>query len=220
MYMEHMRRIEFLFLFLLTVLAALPAMAQVGHGGVTRVFSCEVGGRPVFGDTLPKECYGRAWVEKVNGVTVYREAAQPTPAESASRREKERQRELAGREASRQKQQDDALRERYRSLANLDARRDYEVAQLNNAIAILRTDEQELTARRNRLDTDAAASKEGALPDGLAQAIAYADEELARARAAVEKKIKERDALLQRFEAERRRYIEITSAPAPSQSAD
>ncbi|MDR1461805.1 MAG: hypothetical protein LBI68_01515 [Azoarcus sp.] len=215
-----MRRIEFLFLFLLTVLAALPAMAQVGHGGVTRVFSCEVGGRPVFGDTLPKECYGRAWVEKVNGVTVYREAAQPTPAESASRREKERQRELAGREASRQKQQDDALRERYRSLANLDARRDYEVAQLNNAIAILRTDEQELTARRNRLDTDAAASKEGALPDGLAQAIAYADEELARARAAVEKKIKERDALLQRFEAERRRYIEITSAPAPSQSAD
>ncbi|MDR1064528.1 MAG: hypothetical protein LBL48_11485 [Azoarcus sp.] len=213
-----MRRIEFFFL--LAILAVSPAMAQVGHGGVTRVFSCEIDGRPVFGDTLPKECYGRAWVEKVNGVTVYREAAQPTPAESASRRERERQRELASREAAKRKQQDDALRERYRSLADLDARRDYEVAQLNDAIAVARADERELAARRKRLDDEAPASKDNLMPDSLVRALVYADEELARARATVEKKIKERDELRQRFESERRRYIEITATPAVGQPAD
>jgi hypothetical protein len=218
MFMERMRRIEFFFL--LAILAVSPAMAQVGHGGVTRVFSCEIDGRPVFGDTLPKECYGRAWVEKVNGVTVYREAAQPTPAESASRRERERQRELASREAAKRKQQDDALRERYRSLADLDARRDYEVAQLNDAIAVARADERELAARRKRLDDEAPASKDNLMPDSLVRALVYADEELARARATVEKKIKERDELRQRFESERRRYIEITATPAVGQPAD
>lgn len=216
--MERMRRIEFFFL--LAALAVSPAMAQVGHGGVTRVFSCEIDGRPVFGDTLPKECYGRAWVEKVNGVTVYREAAQPTPAESAGRRERERQRELASREAAKRKQQDDALRERYRSLADLDARRDYEAAQLDDAIAVARADERELAARRKRLDDGAPASKDNPMPDSLARALVYADEELARARATVEKKIKERDELRQRFESERRRYIEITATPAVGQPAD
>ncbi|MDR0700844.1 MAG: hypothetical protein LBF61_00280 [Azoarcus sp.] len=211
-----MRRVEFLLL--LTVLAVSPAVAQTGHGGATRVFSCEVDGRTVFGDILPRECYGRTWVKKINGVTVYREAAEPAPAESARRREEKRQRELAVREAAKRKQQDDALRTRYRSLADLDARRDDDVAQLDDAIAALRADERELVARRKRLGDEAAAS--GAPPpDGLARALVYADEELARMRAAIEKKIKERDGLRQRFDAERQRYIGITSTPAAGRPA-
>jgi hypothetical protein len=212
MFMEHMQRAEFFFL--LAVLAQ-PVMAQ-SHGGMTRVFSCEIDGRSVFGDTLPKECYGRAWVEKVNGVTVYREAAQPTPAESANRREKTRQRELAKQEAAKRKQQDEALRGRYPSLADLDARREHEVAQFDNTIAGLRADERELAARRKRLDDEAAALKGKPMPDGLARAMAYADEELARARAAIEKKAAERDELRQRFDADRQRYIEITAMPSPA----
>ncbi|MDR3212895.1 MAG: hypothetical protein LBT71_03090 [Azoarcus sp.] len=199
-----------IFLFLLAVLA-LPANA--GQPGVARVFSCEINGRPVFGDTLPKECYGHAWVEKVNGVTIYREVAQPTAAESASRRERARQQEMTTREAARQRRQDDALRERYLSLADLDARRDYEVAQFDEAIAELRATERDLTMRRKSLDSEVEALKGKPLPEGLASAIAYADEELSRARAAIEKKVKERDDLRQRFDADRSRYIDLTSTP-------
>lgn len=215
--MKRMWRVELLLL--LAVSAVSPAMAQTG-GGTTRVFSCEVDGRIVFGDTLPKECYGRTWVEKINGVMVYRAVAEPTPAESARRREEQRRRELAAREAARQKQLDDALRTKYRSLADLDARRDAEVAQLDAAITALRADERELVARRKRLDEEAATMKGTPPPDSLARALVYADEELARARAATEKKIKERDGLRQRFDAERQRYIDITSTPATGQAAE
>lgn len=209
MFMGRMRRSDFLFLY--AVLALLPGAAAAGQENSLKVFSCEVDGRQVFGDTLPKECYGRAWVEKVNGVTVYREAAQPSAAESARRREKERQRETALRETIRQKRQDDALRERYASLAELDARRDNDVAQLDGVIAELRAHERELAERCKGLDDEVAALQGKPLPDGLASAVAYANEELARGRAAIEKKVKERDDLRQRFDADRRRYIEITT---------
>ena len=213
-----MRRSDFLVLY--TVLALPLSAPAAGQENGSRVFSCEVDGRPVFGDTLPKECYGRAWVEKINGVTVYRETAQPTSAESARRREEARQQEIAVREAVRQKRQDDALRERYASLAELDARRDHDVAQLDVVIAELRAHERELAGRCKGLDSEAAALQGKPLPEGLASAIAYANEELARERAVIEKKVKERDELRQRFDTDRRRYIEITTrAVAPADPA-
>jgi hypothetical protein len=205
--MELMRRVDFV---LLAALACL-APAASGQGGVTRVFSCEVDGHTVFGDTLPKECYGRAWVQKINGVVVRREEAQPTPDESARRRELRRQKELADKEAARQKRQDDALLERYPTLADLDERRDREVAEFDDAIAEMRAHEKSLVERRNGFDADVQALGDKPVPADLAKAIAYADEELAQARAATAKKVKERDELRQRFDADRRHYIEIAS---------
>jgi len=189
--------------------ASFPATGQ--QGMAARVFSCEVNGRPVFGDTLPKECYGRAWVKKVNGVIVYREEAQPTPDESARRRELARQQEEARKEAIRQKRHEDALLERYASLEALDQRRDREIAELDKAIGELRVDEERLIARRKGLDDEmkTLAGKSGT--DDLRKALNYADEELAQARVAIERKINERDSLRQRFDADRRQYLDITS---------
>jgi hypothetical protein len=194
------------------VLAApFPAAGQQDKGKVGKVFSCEINGRPVFGDTLPKECYGRAWVQKINGVVVYREEAQPTPDESARRREQARQQEEARKEAARQKRQDDALLERYPSLEALDQRRDREIAELDKAIAELRVDEERLVARRKVIDDEMKALGEKPVTDDIKRAMNYADEELAQARAAIERKVNERDSLRQRFDADRRQYIEITS---------
>ncbi|MDR2207414.1 MAG: hypothetical protein LBE22_00340 [Azoarcus sp.] len=183
---------------------------QQSKDGIVRVFSCEINGRPVFGDTLPKECYGRAWVQKINGVVVYREEAQPTPDESARRREQARQREEARRETAKQKRQDDALLERYSSLEVLDQRRDREIAELDKAIGELRVDEERLVARRRILDGEIKNLGDKPAPDDLKKAMNYADEELAQASAAIERKVNERDGLRQRFDADRRRYLEIT----------
>ena len=191
--------------------APLPAAGQQDKGKVSKVFSCEINGRPVYGDTLPKECYGRAWVERINGVVVYREEAQPTPDESARRREEARQQEEARREAARQKRQDDALLERYPSLEALDQRRDREIAELDKAIGVLRVDEERLVARRKGFDDEIKALGEKPVTDDIRRAMNYADEELAQARAAIERKVNERDNLRQRFDADRRQYLEITS---------
>ena len=193
------------------VLVPLSAAGQQGKGGVIRVFSCDVNGRHVFGDTLPNECYGRAWIEKINGVVVYREEAQPTPDESARRKEQARQQEEARKEAARKKRQHDALRERYPSLEALDQRRDHEIAELDKTIGELRVDEQRFVARRNGLDDEIKALEGNPVPPDFKRAMDYADEELARSRAAIERKISERDSLRQRFDADRQQYLEILS---------
>ena len=185
---------------------------QQSKNAPVRVFSCQVGGRPVFGDTLPKECYGRPWVKTVNGVVVHREVAQPTADESARRREEARRQEEARQEAARQKRQDAALLERYPSLEALDQRRDREVAELDRIIEALRADEERFAERRKGLDDEMKALEGRAPPSGLKKAINYADEELARARAAIERRIEERDGLRQRFDADRRQYLDITSS--------
>jgi len=194
------------------ILSAMPFFAAGQQGRMERVFSCEINGRPVFGDTLPRQCYGRAWVEKRNGVVVYREEAQPTPDESARRRELTRQQDEARKEALRQKRQDDALLERYPSLEALDQRRDREVAELDKAIGELRVDEERLVARRRSLYDEMKALEGKPATSDIRRAMNYADEELARARVAIEKKVNERDSLRQRFDADRRQYLEITSS--------
>jgi hypothetical protein len=196
------------------VLALVPfsVAGQQGRGDAVRVFSCEINGRQVFGDTLPKECYGRAWVQKVNGTVVHREEAQPTPDESARRREQERQQEEARKEAVRQKRHDDALLERYASLEVLDQRRDREIAELDKVVNELRVDEERLIARRKDLDDEMKTHGNKPVSGDLKKAMNYADEELAQARAAIERKVSERDGLRQRFDADRQRYLEITSS--------
>lgn len=198
-------------------LAVLSFTVDAQQDRVKRVFSCEVNGRAVFGDTLPKECYGRAWVEKRNGIIVHREEAPPTPEESARRRELARQQEEARKEALRKKRQDDALLERYASLEALDRHRDHEVAGLDKAILALRSEEEKLSARRKSLDDEQNVPGGKPASADLKKAISYADEELARARMAIEKKVKERDSLRQRFDADRRQYLEITSSKPDSQ---
>ncbi|MDR0564640.1 MAG: hypothetical protein LBG78_06890 [Azoarcus sp.] len=188
-----------------------------GQNRVVKVFSCEINGRPVFGDTLPKECYGRAWVQKINGVVVYREEAQPSPEESAKRREQAIQQKLAKEEADRQKRHRDALLERYSSLEALDQRSAHELAELDKAIDELRTNEKRLVERRKSFDDEEAkASGDKPVSPDLKRAIAYADEELAQARKAIERKVTERENLRQRFEEDRRYYIEITSHASDS----
>jgi len=196
------------------VLVPLSAAGQQGRGEMVRVYSCEINGRPVFGDTLPRECYGQAWVKKINGVVVYREEAQPTPDESTRRREQAHRQEEARKEAAREKRQNDALRERYPSLENLDQRRDREIGELDKTIAELRVDEERLIARRASLNAEEKAVEGKQVPPDLRKAMDYADEELARARVAIERKISERDSLRQRFDDDRRQYLKITS-PAP-----
>jgi len=202
------------------VLALVPpsSIGQQDKGGVIRVFSCEADGRLVFGDTLPKECYGRAWVEKINGIVVYRKEAQPTPDESARRREQARRQEKARKEALRQKRQDDALLERYPSLKDLEQRRDREIAELDKVIGELRVDEEKLATRRKSFDDEMKTISGKPVQDDLKRAMKYADEELAQARMAIERKINERDSLRQRFDVDYRHYLKITSSGSTSGS--
>ncbi|MDR2261474.1 MAG: hypothetical protein LBE06_11240 [Azoarcus sp.] len=176
----------------------------------TVVLGCEINGRSVYGDTLPRECVGHKWFKKINGVTVFTADLPPTN-EGLKRRaaiercKKEHIAEITARENRRI-----SLHERYLSVNDLDAQRNIAIERHDSYIADLRAREQDLIVRRARYNDDVKAleDKGRSITPALATAIGYADEELARQRAAIADRIKERDNLSRDYEETRRAYLE------------
>ncbi len=197
---------------LLTVATPMPVQAQAQAAGV--IYCCDQGGQTICGDILPRACYGRAYREVNPSGTVRRYVPAPlTPAQAARRLAEEDRVRAESSERLRQQRRDKALLDTYRSLDDLDGRRDREIGELDRAIRGLGERESELLVRQRELllVRDAA---------GSADAIARLDENLRRIegeitaqRSIIDAKLRERAALLDRFAADRQRYVQL-SAPA------
>ncbi len=197
--------------------ALLVSASSLAQGSSARlIYCCDIGGQPVCGDILPAACYGRAYREISPSGTVRRVVAAPLTAEEiASRDALERQRRFD--EALRVKQQriDDALLETYRSLQDLDTRRDREIGSLDRALKVLRQRESELIERQRVLISEAAQAGEGNVPQITEENIRSLDSEIIAQRSVINAKMHERAAVLDRFDEERQRYIQLTRATVP-----
>lgn len=199
----------------LLVPLASPAPAWAQATGKS-IFCCEVGGQPICGDVLPVACYGRAYRELSPQGTIRREVHEPLSAEEVARREEElRRRRMIEAEALKQQRIDRALRETYRSLEDLDMRRDRALAEFDRSIEILRQREADLTKRQSDLIQEAAASDPRHTRADFAEDIRNLDSEIVAQRTVISAKLREREAVLGRFEEDRRRYVEITRPVAP-----
>ena len=195
------------------VLGALPgeAQAQAPAGGRT-TYCCDVGGQPVCGDILPAACYGRAYREISPSGLVRRTVAAPlTPQEIAERAAVERERRAAEAERVRSARLDQALLETYRSLEDLDSRRDRELRDLDRTIRALRARESELIERQNSLIAEATNTDKSAVAASLEADIGVLDSEIAAQSSIIAAKLRERNAVVERFEEHRRRYVELTA---------
>ena len=188
------------------------ALAQAPRARV--IYCCDVGGQPVCGDILPEACYGRAYREVSPSGTVRRIVAAPLTAEEIAARDAQA-RARRTEEAVRLKQQrmDEALLETYRSLQHLDTRRDREIGMLDRAIQSLRQREAELIERQHELIEEAAQAGEGNVPEITEDNIHSLDGEIIAQRSVIAAKMRERAAVLDRFDEDRQRYIQLT-APA------
>jgi hypothetical protein len=192
-----------------------PGGAGAQAGGRT-IYCCDVGGQPVCGDVLPAVCYGREYRELSAAGTVRRIVAAPLTAdEIASRNEAERQRRIDEAERLRQLRLDQALLETYRSISDLDGRRERELGDLDRTIRQLRERESALMERQRAMIEEAAHVVEGS--EGrkvLDDNIHTLDGEIVAQRTVIDAKLRERSAVLDRFEEHRQRYLELTtSAP-------
>ena len=190
-------------------------MAQAPGGRV--IYCCDVGSQPVCGDILPPVCYGRAYREMSPSGTLRRFVPAPLTAEEIAQRNA-LEREHRAREAARLKQLrlDEALLETYRSLEHLDERRDREVGSLDKSIQVLRQREAELIERQHKLIEEAAQAGEGKVDPVIEENIRSLDGEIIAQRSVIDAKMRERSAILDRFDEDRQRYIELT---APKSSA-
>ncbi|ENO84933.1 hypothetical protein [Thauera linaloolentis] len=189
------------------------AMAQAPGGRV--IYCCDVGTQPVCGDILPAACYGRAYREVSPSGTVRRVVPAPLTAEEIARRDALERGRRAD-EAARLKQlrMDEALLETYRSLQHLDERRDREIGSLDRSINSLRQREAELLERQHALIEEAAQAGEGNVPPVTEDNIRSLDSEIVAQRSVIDAKMRERSAVLDRFDEDRQRYIQLTSPAA------
>ncbi|HRG71977.1 MAG TPA: hypothetical protein PLH95_10085, partial [Thauera aminoaromatica] len=116
-------------------------------------------------------------------------------------------------ERMRQLRLDQALLETYRSVQDLDSRRDRELRELDRSIRELRARESELIERQRVMIDEATHTDKSDVAASLEADIRLLDSEIAAQSSVVAAKLRERNAVVERFEEHRRRYVELTSAP-------
>ena len=196
----------------LTGMSLAPGSVQAQAPRTRMIYCCDVAGQPVCGDILPEACYGRAYREVSPSGTVRRIVPAPLSADEIAARDAQADERRA--EAAlqlRQQRLDEALLETYRSLPQLDGRRDREIGALDRAIQALRQRESELIERQRVLIEEAAQAGEGNISPILEENIHSLDGEIVAQRSVIAAKMRERAALLDRFDEDRQRYIQLTT---------
>lgn len=202
-------RVSLLCLLLLT--AAPELHAQAGNGRSKTIFCCEDdNGRPVCGDVLPSQCYGRAYREMTPQGVVRRQVSAPlTKAELAEREAEARARAVAEARERIQRRQDEALFETYPTLDAIDEREARALAEVDRSVEAVLLREQELLEQRKRFDEETEFYRGRDLPRDLKSALQVIDSELASHKEFIKQKDAERAAIRDRFNADRLRYIEL-----------
>ena len=190
----------------------LPLLALLPDAGAqTRVYCCtDASGRQACGDTLPQICYDKAYREVTTGGRVLREVDPPMTIEQRAKRDAalkaERDRAIAEAEA---KRRDRVLVDSYASVAEIDARRDRELAGLDIEIRSARQREAELMSERARLEQQKKANSKQAKE--LEEDLVVKASELAAIRSVLDSKLRDATQIRTRFEFDRRRYLELTA---------
>lgn len=203
---------------LVTVLGGLqPAPAQASE----RVYCCEdSAGRRICGDTLPPACYNRAYKEMSRSGIVYREVEAPlTPEQRVVRERADKERKAAEARVAERRRRDKALLESYRSVTEIETRRDTTLRAAQQEIDNLRLRETALLKERKDLDTRLSRLKGRPAAATVQEDIAANSAELAALRRVIGQKQREFDTLAARFEEDRGRYLELSSALGQSTPA-
>lgn len=198
--------------------ATLALLLLAASSEAANLYCCtDKTGRRSCGDTLPEACYGRAY--KVIGPSgaVVREVEAPlTPAQRAQK-EAEIQRQKTEDEARReQRRKDQALLDTYTSVADIDAMAANAERGLAEAIKQSETKIGEIRKRRKKFEAEAEFYPKKPLPAEVRKGLQETDAEIAAQQETIANRQKERDTVRAKYEADKRRYLELTSKPAPA----
>jgi hypothetical protein len=181
-----------------------------------RIFCCDdAAGRKVCGDFLPKECQGRAYVERDGKGFVSRQVEAPLTPEQQARRDAE----LAKKEDLRKKAEEDrrrtlALLSTYSNPGDVDVARDKALAEVEKNMKESQTRLDEALKKKKKIDGEKEFYKGKVMPAQVKMQIAEADTEIKAHQTAVAGRMKEMDDIRTKFAEEKRRYMELTGKKA------
>lgn len=197
-----------LLLLLLGLAPALPALAKT--------FCCtDSGGRQICGDPLPAACYDRAYKEMSDQGRVRRTVEPPLTAEQRELRDAEiRMKREEQKRLAEEERRNRALLNTYGSESDIDYMRDRALADVDKAIKQAQEKYNEALKRKQELDNEAEFYKKKPMPAELRSQIKANEVELQAHQAAVTAKQRDGDAIRQKYDEEKRRYILLTRGPS------
>ena len=196
---------------------ALPLLVLLAVGSAqaaSEFYCCQdpANGRRVCGDTLPEQCRGRAYRILDSGGNIVKEVGAPLTSEQKAElvleNKRRKQLEDAGRE---QRRRDQALLDTYTTAEDIDLAQKKAEADVN--LAIQATNERIATAqkKRKKFADEAEFYKKKALPPELEKDLRAIDHEIRLQQELIALKQKEFDTIKAKYDADRKRYFELTS---------
>jgi hypothetical protein len=200
--------------------ASLAQAAPVQAGSEFYCCHDPANGRRVCGDTLPEQCRGRAYRVLDSGGNTIKEVGAPLTPEQKAEQILENKRRKQLEDASReQRRRDQALLDTYTTSEDIDLAQKKAEADVN--VAIQATNERIAIAqkKRKKLADEAEFYKKKTLPAELEKDLRAIDHELKLQQELVELKKKEFDTIKAKYDADRKRYFELTRKSPVTPSA-
>lgn len=206
-------------LLLATLLLSLPAVAQRSAAkpqnvpqSSREVICCQdASGQRVCGDSLLPQCRDRTHkVYNQQGLLLREVAPPPTAAERAAMAQAAEQQKQAETAAREQRRKDQALRETYSSVEDIDRMRTQTEADIKKAMTEAETKLAASLQRRKKFQDEAEFYPRGDMPANVSKGLRDEEMEIKVQQDMISNKKQELEAARQRYDEDKRRYLEIT----------
>lgn len=198
---------------LLPLLLLLASAAQAGGD----FYCCNdpSSGRRVCGDTLPEQCRGRAYRVLDSSGNIVKEVGPPLTAEQKAEQAQENRRKKKQEEADRElRRRDQALLDTYTTPEDIDLAQKKAEADVNFAILATVARIDAVRTKRKKFADEAEFYRKKALPPDLERELHALDHEIKLQQDLLEIKKKEFETIKAKYDADRKRYFELTRRPA------
>lgn len=167
-------------------------------------------GRQVCGDTLPRECFGRAYREVSERGTTLRQVEAPLTAEQQAQRDAAlAAKKKEERAAMEEKRKNQALLNTYSSEKDVDLARARALADVESRTKEVQTKYNEAVKRKQKLEGELEFYQKKPVPPELKEQIKATESEIKAQQNAIEAKKQEMEQVRIRFDAEKKRYLEL-----------
>lgn len=193
------------------VALATAAEGAPATGSDGRFYCCaDASGKQVCGDTLPRECYGRAYRELGRTGQTVREVDAPLTEEQRAQRaaEEERRKEEDARQKE-QLRQDQALLNTYANVADIEVLRKRALDDVGQSIKAAETRIAEIRVRRKKFEDEAEFYKKKTLPAEVKKGLLDTEHEIRAQQSIIEAKRKEVGAIQLKYDEDRTRFLDL-----------
>jgi hypothetical protein len=193
------------------VIATLLLALQISPAQAGKTYCCsDANGRQACGDSLPRECFGRAYRELSDRGTLLRQVEAPLTAEQQAQRDAaQAQKKKEERAAMEEKRKNQALINTYTNEKDVDIARDRALADLEARAKEAQAKLTDATKRKQKLDGEMEFYKKKPVPLELKEQIKGSETEMKAQQAAIDAKKQEMDQVRVKFEEEKKRYLDL-----------